>query len=93
VVTASGLDASAVFAEVDDGWPLDTLRKEHESSVAEHHAFGVPTFVAEGKASFVRFTNRPGGNAALATATIDRVVDLLTGWPELNEFKQTSIPR
>ena len=25
--------------------------------------------------------------------TVERIVDLLTGWPELNEFKHTSIPR
>jgi hypothetical protein len=90
---AVGLDADAVLAEVDAGWPLETLRKEHEASVAEHQAFGVPTFVADGQASFVRLTNRPGGDDKLAVATIDRVVDLLTGWPELNEFKHTSIPR
>jgi hypothetical protein len=93
VLTGSGLDADAVFAEVDAGWPLETLRKEHEASVAEHRAFGVPTFAAGGNAAFVRLTNRPAGDAALATASVERVVDLLTGWPELNEFKHTTIPR
>jgi hypothetical protein len=24
---------------------------------------------------------------------VERVIDLLTGWPELNEFKHTSIKR
>ena len=33
------------------------------------------------------------GDAALATKTIERVVDLVGGFPELNEFKHTSIPR
>lgn len=93
VLVASGLDPAAVFAEVDSGWPLETLRKEHEASVAEHQAFGVPTFVAGGQASFVRLTNRPAGDAELATSSIERVVDLLTGWPELNEFKHTTIRR
>jgi 2-hydroxychromene-2-carboxylate isomerase len=93
VLTASGLDPAAVLAEVDAGWPLETLRKEHEASVAEHQAFGVPTFVAGDQASFVRLTNRPAGDAELATSTIERVVDLLTGWPELNEFKHTTIRR
>jgi protein-disulfide isomerase-like protein with CxxC motif len=93
VLSTSGLDAKAILAEVDAGWPLETLRKEHEASVAEHQAFGVPTFVVGTNATFVRLTNRPAGDAALATSTIERVVDLLTGWPELNEFKHTSIPR
>ena len=30
--------------------------------------------------------------ATVARGTIERVVDLL-GWPDLNEFKHTSIPR
>jgi hypothetical protein len=93
VLQEVGLDPAAVLAEVDAGWPLETLRKEHEASVAEHQAFGVPTFVAGGRASFVRLTNRPAGDTKLAVATVERVVDLLTGWPELNEFKHTSIPR
>jgi hypothetical protein len=36
---------------------------------------------------------RPNGNAELAINTIDRVIEMLEGFPELNEFKQTSIPR
>ncbi len=42
---------------------------------------------------FVRLMDRPEGDGELATTTVDRVLDLLTGWPELNEFKHTSIPR
>jgi hypothetical protein len=42
---------------------------------------------------FVRVMDRPGEDAAQATRTIERTLDLLTGWPELNEFKHTSIPR
>ena len=70
-----------------------SFRKEHERSVAENKVFGVPTFIAGDQAVFVRFTNRPKGDAALATSTVERVVDLVDGWPELNEFKHTSIAR
>jgi hypothetical protein len=35
---------------------------------------------------------RPGNDAALATATIERILDLLLHHVELNEFKHTSIP-
>ncbi|HEY6430072.1 MAG TPA: hypothetical protein VIX84_22810, partial [Acidimicrobiales bacterium] len=59
----------------------------------ERHVFGVPTFLTEDNAVFVRLMNRPAGDGALATATIERLLDLTAGWPELNEFKHTSILR
>ena len=99
VLTANGVDAARVFAEIEDGWPLDTFRKEHEWSVNEHQVFGVPPFIpegasaAEGRAVFVRVMNRPKGDANLAASTIERLMELVSGWPELNEFKATSIPR
>jgi len=37
--------------------------------------------------------DRPGDDADRARTTVERVLDLLTTWPELNEFKHTSIPR
>jgi hypothetical protein len=36
---------------------------------------------------------RPAGDGDLARTTIDRVLDLLNGHPDLNEFKHTRIPR
>ena len=93
VLQAAGLDADEVFAEVATGGPHDTFRKEHERGVADHRVFGVPTFIAAGQAVFVRLMHRPGGDAGLARATVERVLDLVAGWPDLNEFKHTSIPR
>lgn len=96
VLTEQGVDATAVFAEIEDGWSLDTFRKEHEQSVSESRVFGVPTFIAPhdpSRAIFVRLMSRPGGDVALATSTIERVMDLVDGFPELNEFKATSVPR
>jgi hypothetical protein len=93
VLAEQGVDAARVLAEVDDGWPLEAFRKEHEQGVNEHRVFGVPTFIEGDRAVFVRLMNRPRGDAALATSTIERVMDLVTGFPELNEFKATSIPR
>jgi hypothetical protein len=92
VLDQVGLDAGAVLAEVDAGWPLDTLKSEHTSAVQDHSVFGVPTFIQGDRAVFVRLLDRPGADTARATATIDRVLDLLGTWPELNEFKYTSIP-
>ena len=93
ILTEQGIDADAVLAEVATGTPLETFRKEHERVVADHHVFGVPTFIIDDQAVFVRVMHRPRGDAAEARRTVERVVDLLTGWPDLNEFKHTSIPR
>jgi len=89
----AGVDADTVLAEIADGWPLEVFRKEHEAAVAENRVFGVPTFVLDGRAVFVRLMNRPQGDGGLARTTVDRVLDLLKGWPELNEYKYTTIAR
>jgi protein-disulfide isomerase-like protein with CxxC motif len=93
VLATAGLDGDAVFAEVATRGPLDTFRKEHERGVTDHHVFGVPTFIAGDQAVLVRVMHRPNGDAEAARTTIERVLDLVTGWPDLNEFKHTSIPR
>jgi len=93
VLDEAGTDGAAVLAEVDAGWPLEILKTEHLEAVEGRQAFGVPTFMADGDAVFVRLMNRPAGDGQLATTTIERVLDLLTGWPELNEFKHTAVLR
>lgn len=92
-LSGAGVDPDAVFAELEAGWPYDTVRTEHERWVSDHQAFGVPTFVVGEHAAFVRVMTRPGGDAKLAERTITRILDLLVDAPELNEFKHTSIPR
>jgi DSBA-like thioredoxin domain-containing protein len=87
------LDADAVFDEIESGRPLEMFRREHEEAVSRHHVFGVPTFIVGDRAVFVRLMHRPGEDRDGGRHTIERVLELLTGWPELNEFKHTSIPR
>lgn len=89
----AGVDAAAVFAEIEGGEPLRTVQREHESSVADAEVWGVPTFVVGEHAAFVRLMEGPDGDAEVARRTIERIVDLLDGWPELNEFKHTSLRR
>ena len=93
IVAEHGVDADAVFNEIADGWPIESFRKEHEAAAGDHKVWGVPTFVKDGQSVFVRLMTRPQGDGAMATKTIERVVDLVGGFPELNEFKHTSIPR
>ncbi len=92
LLEAHGVDADAVFAEVGTGKPLDIVRDEHTASVEDLDVWGVPTFMAEGRAAFVRLMDLPT-DAADARRSIERSVDLLTGWPGLNEFKHTSLDR
>jgi 2-hydroxychromene-2-carboxylate isomerase len=89
----AGVDHDAVFAEITGGGPLDTVRKEHERAAVDHSVWGVPTFIVGDRAAFVRLMDRPDGDTALATRTIGRIVDMLSEWPDLNEFKHTSLPR
>ncbi len=93
VVDAAGGDGRAALAEVATGRPLATLAEEHQQLVKRHDVFGVPTFLVGDAAVFLRLTERPGGDAAIATATIHRIVDTITGWPSLNELKHTRIRR
>jgi hypothetical protein len=92
-LSSAGVDADAVFAELAEGWANDEVRKTHEWEVETHHMFGVPTFVVDDQAVFVRIMTRPRGDAELARKTIEQVVNLIVSTPELNEFKHTSIRR
>jgi DSBA-like thioredoxin domain-containing protein len=95
VLTEHGVPADVVFDRVDSGAALATVREEHEAFVASHTVWGVPTFVAGEEAVFVRLMDRSpvGSEPAPSIRAVERVVDLLTGWPELNEFKHTTVPR
>jgi hypothetical protein len=93
VLDVSGVDAGAVLSEIGAGWPLDVLKAEHSDTAGRLAVFGVPTFIKGDRAVFVRLLDRPGDDSARAITTVNRILDLITEWPELNEFKYTSIPR
>jgi 2-hydroxychromene-2-carboxylate isomerase len=93
VLTEHGVDAAAVFALIDSGEALERVRKEHERYATSHEVWGVPTFISGDQAAFVRVMDRPSDSAAGSIRCVERIVDLLDGWPDLNEFKHTSIPR
>lgn len=92
VLERHGLDAGRVLDASRSG-ALDVVHKEHDRVVADHDVWGVPTFLADGQSVFVRLMDGPDGDGDLAVGTVERVLDLMTGWPQLNEFKHTSIPR
>jgi hypothetical protein len=90
-LTRAGADAAQVLAEVEAGWPAKVIRDEHERVVSTLDVFGVPTFIVGDDAVFVRLMNRPRGDAALARTTVERILGLIEGHPELNEFKHTRL--
>lgn len=93
VLAEQGLDSGEVFDVIAAGAPLAAFRKEHEEAAGAHHVWGVPTFIVGDQAVFIRLMTRPKGDAKLARDTVERVVELTGGWPDLNEFKHTSVNR
>jgi hypothetical protein len=91
VLEAQGVDANSVFEAIAEGWPRDSFRKAHETSVETHSVFGVPTFIVDDDAVFVRIMTRPSADPSPSISLIQRVLDLLVGAPELNEFKHPKI--
>jgi hypothetical protein len=89
---AANVDADAIFEAVNPGTYLDMLRTEHEHNVEVHGVWGVPTFIAGGRAVFLRFMDRPTDGPS-AIKRIERIVDMVANFHDLNEFKQVDIPR
>ena len=94
VLRDNGVADDAVFKRIDSGDALGIVRAQHEQYADSHRVWGVPTFIKDDQAVFVRLMER-GANASPQDSirTIERVVDLVSGWTDLNEFKHTSIPR
>jgi hypothetical protein len=93
VLDAAGVPGDKVLAQVDSGTPIDEIERAHLQAVGEWSVFGVPTFVVDGRAVFVRLMSRPGDDAALARRTIEGIVQLMGDQPDLNEFKFTKLSR
>ena len=87
-----GLSADEVFAHVEDGSALATLRAEHDEAAEKHQVWGVPTFITDRRAVFVRLMDRPDGDTTLAAERIGQVLDLVDAPLELHEFKQVDLP-
>ena len=85
-VANAGADTDAIAAVVKTGEPLRTLASEHTEAVDQWQVFGVPTFLVDDHATFVRFMSRGDVD------DLQRALDLLA-WTDLNEFKRTSVPR
>lgn len=93
VLDGIGLNGRQVVEETGKDWVVAAARADHEEAVKRWDVFGVPTFIVGERAVFVRLMTRPEGDAKLAETTIERVLGLVGGFAELNEYKFTKIPR
>ncbi len=95
VLDDHGAPVADVLALVDSGAALSRVRADHERYAESHSVWGVPTFIAGDQAVFARLMNRSpfGTEASGSIRSVERVVDLLTDWTDLNELKHTTIPR
>jgi 2-hydroxychromene-2-carboxylate isomerase len=94
VLREQGVDDQAVFDRIDSGQALERVKSEHEQYADSHTVWGVPTFILDDQAVFVRLMNRSaaGAEPAASISAVNRVLEQLA-WSDLNEFKRTSIPR
>ena len=91
VLERVGVPGDKVVAEVATGAVIEDIRRAHEHAVGQLDVFGVPTFIVGDDAVFVRLMSRPAGDVALATRTMQGVLDLFETMPDLNEFKYTKL--
>lgn len=92
VLNETGVDAAAVLEVVDAGGPRKELASAWRRLSDDDAHFGVPTFLADGEAVFVRLMQRPTSTDD-AVEAIEGIVQALVADTRLNEFKRTKIPR
>lgn len=90
VLTAAGLDPATVWPRVDDGSALAVVRDEHTTQAKDLEVWGVPTFMIDDQAVFIRFMERSDGDGDLAIRRVNRVLELMQD-TNLNEYKHTSL--
>jgi DSBA-like thioredoxin domain len=93
VLDRVGVPGVKVLAEVASGPAVQEIRQAHEHAVGSLEVFGVPTFIVDDRAVFVRLMSRPEGDTTLARGTVQGVLDLFDMMPDLNEFKYTTLSR
>ena len=91
-VASAGIDPDEVAKLVASGGPAAALAADHTWAADGSRVFGVPTFVTDRRAVFVRLMGRPAIPTD-ARATLERVLAMVDDWDDLNEFKATVIPR
>lgn len=84
------LDLTALFDDVASRRPHKIIG-EWFREFERYDTFGVPTFVVDGDATFVRYMNPPTDDAQASIALIESLVTLMSDQSALNEFKHTKV--
>jgi hypothetical protein len=92
VLAPLGVDMAKVAADVVSRRPHDVIAASHKE-FERFEAFGVPTFVVNDQATFVRYMSEPNGDVSQSVALINTLLDMMTNLSDLNEFKHTQLPR
>ena len=86
----TGVDLTAVFDDVASHRPHQVIGESFRE-FERYEAFGVPTFVVDGDATFVRYMNPPRDSAEASITLIESLVSLMSDQSALNEFKHTKV--
>jgi len=92
VLAPLGIDMAKVAADVASRRPHDVIAASHKE-FDRFEAFGVPTFVVNDDATFVRYMSEPSDNPGESVELITTLLDMMTNRADLNEFKHTQLPR
>jgi 2-hydroxychromene-2-carboxylate isomerase len=92
VLAPLGVDMAKVAADVASRRPHEVIAASHKE-LDRFEAFGVPTFVVNGDATFVRYMSEPSDEPAESVELITSLLTMMTSRADLNEFKHTQLPR
>ena len=92
VLAPLGVDMAMVAADVASRRPHEVIAASHKE-FDRFEAFGVPTFVVNDDATFVRYMSEPGDDPAQSVELITALLAMMTNRRDLNEFKHTQLPR
>lgn len=92
VLEPLGVDIGVLVADLTTRRPHGVIGASHEQ-YDRYEAFGVPTFVVNGDATFVRYMTPPTENAQASVDLVNSLVTLMATQPALNEFKHTRLPQ
>ena len=92
VLAPLGVDMAKVAADVASRRPHDVIAASHKE-FDRFEAFGVPTFVVNDDATFVRYMSEPDDDPATSVELITSLLAMMTNRAALNEFKHTQLPR
>lgn len=93
VLADCAVDVDAVLAHIATGTPKKVLAEEHHLNQYTRQVWGVPTFITDKRAVFVRLMDRPTTDDAAAIARIKLIVELVDNPIAMHEFKQVDLPQ